>query len=132
MGITDYPGKTLLKRDTEIAKNYLTEKELNLLNRLVTAYLEVAEIQPLNRVPMSMQDWIERLNQFLTMTGRGLLTHAGNISHDAAMEKANQEYDKFKAKQLEEPAAVEKHFIEAEEKIKDITAVSGKKGDQHE
>src|SRR6056297_575717 len=75
MGITNYPGNKLLKRDVEIAKNYLTEEELSILNRIVTAYLEVAEIQALNRNPMTMQDWIERLDQFLTMTGRELLTH---------------------------------------------------------
>lgn len=120
MGITNYPGNKLLKRDVEIAKNYLTEEELSLLNRIVTAYLEIAEIQALNRQPMTMQDWKERLDQFLTMTGRELLTHAGQISHEAAIAKAREEYDTFRAKHLNDPTEVEKHFLEAEQDLKQI------------
>jgi hypothetical protein len=120
MGITNYPGNKLLKRDVEMAKNYLNEEELNILNRLVTAYLEVAELQALNRTPMTMQDWVERLHQFLTMTGRELLTHAGIISHDAAMDKAYEEHEKFRQKLLNEPTEVEKHFVEAEKELKQI------------
>lgn len=120
MGVTNYPGSKLLKRDVEAAKNYLTEDELNILNRIVTAYLEMAELQALNRTPMTMQDWTERLHQFLTMTGRDLLIHAGAISHESAMVKAHEEYEKFRLKQLEEPTEVEKHFIEAEQELKQI------------
>lgn len=127
MGITNYPGHKLLKRDAEIAKNYLSEGELNVLNRIVTAYLEVAELQALNRIPMTMNEWIVRLNDFLTMTGRDILEHAGTISHDIAMEKARAEYEKFRVKQLEELTEVEKHFIEAEMKIKQIKARSNNK-----
>lgn len=122
MGVTNYPGSKLLKRDVEVAKNYLNEEELNLLNRMVTAYLEVAEIQAMNRNPMTMKDWIERLHQFLTITGRELLTHAGKISHAAALNKAHDEYEKFRLKQLEEPTKVERHFIEAEQELKQIEA----------
>lgn len=125
MGITNYPGNNLLKRDVEIAKNYLNEEELNILNRIVTAYLEMAEIQALNRQAMTMQDWLERLHQFLTMTGRELLTHAGAISHDVALAKAHGEYEKFRLKQLQEPSEVERHFVEAEQELKQIEA--GKK-----
>jgi len=114
MGVTNHPGNKLLKRDVEVAKNYLDEEELNILNRMVTAYLEVAELQALNRSPMTMQDWIERVHQFLSMTGRELLTHAGTISHDVAMGKAHAEYEAFRLKQLEEPSEVERHFVEAE------------------
>lgn len=120
MGVTNYPGNKLLKRDVEVAKNYLNEDELNILNRMVTAYLEVAELQALNRNPMTMRDWVERLQQFMTMTGRELLTHAGTVSHDAAMDKAHGEYEKFRLRQLEEPTEVEKHFIEAEKELKRI------------
>ena len=127
MGITNFPGNKLLKRDVEIAKNYLSEDELNILNRIVTAYLEVAEIQALNRKPMTMQDWITRLNQFLTMTGRELLTHAGKISHESAIQKAHAEFETFSLKHLEEPTEVEKHFIEAEKELKQLEA-SMKKG----
>jgi len=120
MGITNYPGKRLLKRDVEIAKNYLSEDELNILNRIVTAYLEVAELQALNRISMTMHDWIDRLQQFLTMAGRELLDHAGKISHDEALQKSHVEFDKFRVQQLAAPTAVEKHFIEAEKEMKRI------------
>ena len=125
MGITNYPGNKLLKRDVEVAKNYLTEEELNILNRMVTAYLEVAELQALNRNPMTMVDWIDRLQQFLTMTGQELLTHAGKISHEQAMQKAHEEYEKLRTKQLEEPTEVERHFVEAEREFKRIEKMGG-------
>lgn len=128
MGVTNYPGSKLLKRDVEVAKNYLAEDELNILNRIVTAYLEMAELQALNRNPMTMQDWTDRLHQFLTMTGRELLTHAGAISHESAMVKAHEEYEKFRVKQLEEPTDVEKHFIEVEQELKQIEATNKKGG----
>ncbi|MEW6078389.1 MAG: virulence RhuM family protein [Thermodesulfobacteriota bacterium] len=124
MGVTNYPGNKLLKRDVEVAKNYLNKEELDLLNRIVTAYLEVAEIQALNRNPMTMADWIERLHQFLTMTGRELLTHAGKISHEEALRKAHEEYERFRVRQLAEPTEAEKHFIEAEKKLKQIETVN--------
>jgi len=127
MGATNYPGQRLLKRDVEIAKNYLNEEELNLLNRMVTAYLEMAELQALNQNSMKMQDWIERLHQFLTMTGRELLTHAGKISHEDALHKAHEEYEKFKQKQLLEPTEVEDHFIEAEKALGQIKPDKKKK-----
>ena len=128
MGITNYPGNRLLKRDVEIAKNYLTEDELNVLNRIVTAYLEVAELQALNQIPMTMKDWIERLHQFLTMTGRKLLDYAGKTSHEAALQKAHAEYEKFRMKQLEAPTEVEKHFVEAEKELKQIESVKKRRG----
>lgn len=122
MGVTNFPGAKLLKRDVEIAKNYLSEAELDMLNRMVTAYLDVAEIQAMNRTPLTMHDWIDRLHQFLTMTGRELLTHAGTVSHEQAMRKAHDEFEKYRAKQLAEPTDVEKHFVEAEQELKAIEA----------
>lgn len=118
MGVTNFPGDKLLKRDIEVAKNYLSEEELNVLNRIVTAYLEVAELQALNRNAMTMKDWIERLNQFLTMTGRELLENAGHVSHEDALQKANKEFESFTRKQLSQPSLIEQHFIEAEKEIK--------------
>lgn len=137
MGITNFPGNKLLKRDVEVAKNYLNEDELTILNRIVTAYLEIAEIQALNQMPMTMQDWAERLHQFLTMTGRELLTHAGTISHERAMQKAHEEYEAFRIKQLNQPSEVEKHFVEAEKELKMIESSethrkSSRKGKKHE
>ncbi len=120
MGITNFPGHKLLKRDVEVAKNYLSADELIILNRIVTAYLEMAELQAMNKQPMKMVDWIERLQQYLTLTGRELLTHAGKISHDAAMQKAHNEYEKFMQNTLNEPTEVEIHFIEAEQKVQSL------------
>ena len=113
MGITNFPGNRIIKRDVAVAKNYLCEEELNILNRIVTAYLEMAEVQALNQTPMTMKLWTERLDMFLTMTGRELLTNAGSISHKKALEKAHEEYEKFRQKRLDDPTEVEKHFIEA-------------------
>ena len=95
---------------------YLGEEELNLLNRIVTAYLELAEIQALNKVAMTMTDWLDRLQQFLTMTGREILTHAGSIRRGQAIDKAHTEYEEFKKKELQSPSQAEKHFLEVTEK----------------
>lgn len=89
----------------------MDEKELNILNRMVTAYLEIAELQALNRKPMYMKDWISRLDDFLTMTGNEILKHAGKISHQMALDKAHAEYEKFLEKTKNELSQVEKDFI---------------------
>ena len=93
MGLTAWAGDKPRKADAEIAKNYLTEKELNVLNRIVTTYLEFAELQALNRKPMYMQDWIAKLDDFLRISDRAILTHAGQISHDEATDKARVEFE---------------------------------------
>lgn len=90
MGLTNFEGTKPTKQAAEIAKNYLNEAELNVLNRMVTAYLEFAELQALNRKPMYMTTWIEKLDEFIKITGNEILTHAGTISHQKAIEKANQ------------------------------------------
>ncbi len=95
----------------EIAKNYLNEDELNILNRMVTAYLEVAEIQALNRKPMYMKNWIERLDGFLTMTGKDILNHAGTISHEIAIDKAHSEYEKYNELAKNELSNIERDFL---------------------
>ncbi len=128
MGVTSFPGSHLLKRDTEVAKNYLTPEELNILNRIVTAYLETAELQALNRTPMTMKDWRARLDQFLTLTGREKLTHAGTVSNKAALEKAHAEYEKFHEQLLSKPTAVERHFVEAEKTLKQIETAAKPRG----
>jgi hypothetical protein len=111
LGLTTFVGKKPSKQETEIAKNYLNEEELNLLNRMVTAYLEVAELQALNRKPMYMQDWIARLDDFLTMTGNEILNHSGKISHQQALDKATAEFEKFKDNYKKEPTQVEVDFV---------------------
>ena len=111
LGLTTFKGKKPTQQETEIAKNYLNEDELNLLNRMVTAYLELAELQALNRKPMYMKDWIARLDDFLKMTGNSILAHAGSISHEKAVEKAKNEYQKFKATSLQQPTTAEEDFL---------------------
>lgn len=111
LGLTNIKGSRPTKQETEIAKNYLNENELNVLNRMVTAYLELAELQALNRKPMYMKDWVERLDDFMRMTGNSILQDAGTISHTQALKKANVEYEKYKEKTKNELSEGERHFI---------------------
>lgn len=102
MGLTNWsnsPDGPIYKYDVDIAKNYLTEKELKDLNRIVTMYLDYAEMQAENHNAMTMNDWIDKLNVFLKFNGREILHNAGKISHEVAKELAYKEYDKFKIKQ---------------------------------
>ncbi len=124
MGMTNWVGPTIRKSEAEIAKNYLAKDELNLLNRIVTMYLEFAEIQALNRKPMTMHDWISKLDDFMKLSGRDILTHAGAITHDAALQKAHEEYEKFRMAQLELPTRAETDFLEVETELKQI-GISG-------
>ena len=112
MAVIDIKGTKPTKQETEIAKNYLSEPELDILNRIVTAYLEIAEIQALNQTPMYMKDWIEQLDNFLQLTKKDVLSHAGTISHQQALKKAHSEYEKYKALKQNELSEVEKHFLE--------------------
>jgi len=118
MGLSAWDGEKPRKSDAEIAKNYLTETELDTLNRIVTLYLEFAELQALNRKPMYMQNWIAKLDDFLRISEREILTHAGQISHEDAMEKARIEYQKYRSLHLNDPSPVEQHFEKATTEIK--------------
>jgi len=117
MGLTNWQGGQPTKGEAAIAKNYLTTEELGVLNRIVTAYLEFAELQALNRKPMTMRDWIAKLDDFLRMGERDILTHAGAISHEQALRKAELEFEKFRALQLAQPSPVEKDFEAAVKKL---------------
>lgn len=129
LGLTHIKGEKPTKQEIEIAKNYLNEEELNMLNRMVTAYLELAELQALNRKPMYMKDWVERLDDFLRMAGNEILQNAGTISHKQALKKASEEYEKFKEKTKDELSQVEKHFVQQiEQTAKQLTKPKGKKG----
>ena len=112
MGLTTWTGMLPKKTDAEYAKNYLTEDEIDTLNRIVNLFLDFAELQAKNHTPMYMKDWIQKLDGFLQLSGKELLTHAGTISAEVAKLKANTEYDKFKARSLEKLSPVEIHFIE--------------------
>lgn len=120
MGMTTWSGDKPRKPDVEVAKNYLNEKELDVLNRIVNMYLEFAELQALDRKPMYMQKWIEKLDDFLKLSGRDILTHAGKISHDKALEKAYAEYEQYRKERLNEPSRVEQQFLEAVREMKQI------------
>ena len=101
MGLTNWRGAKVRKKDVTIAKNYLTEEELLVLNNLVEQYLIFAEGQAMRRIPMHMADWIKKLDAFMTLNERDILNHAGKISHQMAMELAVSEYDRFNLKRIE-------------------------------
>lgn len=130
MGLTSWSnqpkGGLPRKADVHIAKNYLEAEEIEALNRIVTAYLEFAEMQAMARKPMTMRDWIAKLDDFLKLGDRDILTHAGKISAVVAKTKALAQYDKWHTRQLEAPSAVERHFIEATTKVKQIGAARPK------
>ncbi|MEG1107886.1 MAG: virulence RhuM family protein [Oscillospiraceae bacterium] len=122
MGLTTWSGYLPQKSDAEYAKNYLTEDEINVLNRIVTLYLEFAELQALNHVPMYMNDWLSKLDEFLKASGRVVLDHAGKVSAEVAKLKADTEYEKFRERSKYELTPVEQHFLasldEAQKKLK--------------
>ncbi|SFA57834.1 Uncharacterized conserved protein [Pedobacter suwonensis] len=112
LGLTNFKGVQPTQQEIAVAKNYLNEQELNVLNRMVTAYLEVAELQALNRKPMYMQDWLQRVDDFLQMTGNDILIHAGTVSHQQALNKANEEYINYKKSLKNELSKVEQDFVQ--------------------
>ena len=102
MGLTNWknsPNGPIYKYDVDIAKNYLNEKELKDLNRIVTMYLDYAELQAENHNAMTMDDWVKKLNVFLQFNGKEILQNAGKISQKVAQELAYKEYDKYRIKQ---------------------------------
>ena len=109
IGLTSFKGNMPTKSETEIAKNYLSKEELDMLNRMVSAYLDVAEINALNMHPMTMRDWIGELDGFLTMTHKEILEGAGKISHEKALKKAHEEYDEYMKSHLTQ---AEKDYLE--------------------
>ena len=112
MGLTTWSGAMPTKPEAEIAKNYLTHEEIKSLNRIVSLYLDFAEMQAEEHRPMYMKDWINILDDFLRISRKDILTHAGKISAKLAKEKANQEYDKFKERTKSNLSPVEIHFLE--------------------
>jgi hypothetical protein len=121
IGLTNFKGEVPTKKETEIAKNYLSDDELNVLNRMVTAFLEIAEIQALDRNPMYMSDWIKQLDSFLTLTNKDILQHSGTISHQQAIAKAHSEYASYKEKAKNRITQVERDFIkQLDKKTKEL------------
>ena len=116
MGLTSWTGALLKRTDAETAKNYLSSDELDTLNRIVSLYLDFAELQAKSHKPMYMKDWIQKLDDFLKLSGKELLNHAGKISAELAKQKADMEYDKFKERTVYSLSPVEIHFLENFEK----------------
>ena len=112
MGLTTWSGAMPTKPEAEIAKNYLTHEEIKSLNRIVSLYLDFAEMQAEEHRPMYMKDWINILDDFLRISRKDILTHAGKISAKLAKEKADHEYDKFKERTNNDLSPVEIHFLE--------------------
>ena len=94
-GLTSWTGALPKRTDAGIAKNYLSPDELDTLNRIVSLYLDFAELQAKSHKPMYMKDWIRKLDEFLSLSGKDLLTHAGTVSAEIAKQKADTEYDKY-------------------------------------
>jgi hypothetical protein len=111
-------------KDVVIAKNYLTEKELRALGQIVSGYLDFAERQADREEVMTMTDWAKHLDRILTMSGENLLSDAGNVSHDKAIEKATGEYKKYQAKTLSE---IEKNYLESLKKLEQKAKTKNKK-----
>lgn len=111
LGLTSWQGETIRRSDVEVAKNYLSENELDVLNKIVTAYLDIAEVHALNHEPMYMKDWLETIDDYLKMTRRDILKTTGYISHKQAIDKAHSEYDKFRQLQDNDVSPVERDFL---------------------
>lgn len=127
MGLTTWSGAMPSKPEAEIAKNYLTHEEIKSLNRIVSLYLDFAEMQAEEHRPMYMKDWINILDDFLRISRKDILTHAGKISAKLAKEKADHEYDKFKERTKNDLSPVEIHFLENFEREQKRLLGEGKK-----
>jgi hypothetical protein len=128
MGLTAFKGNKPAKNEITIAKNYLKEEELAILNRLVSAYLDIAEVNAMQRKTMTMKDWIEVLDDFIKMSRQEILTNAGKISAELAQKKAIAEYESYKNKSEIELSEVEKQFIASIENAnKELKAINNKK-----
>ena len=112
MGLTSFDGDYPIYDDAIVAKNYLDGKELEMLNRIVSLYLDFAELQALEENIMTMNDWVNQLDYFLKMSRKDILEGKGSISHQQALEHAKEEYIKFKNRLLTEPTDVERRYLE--------------------
>ncbi len=122
VGMTNFKGDYITRDDVKIAKNYLSEKELQVLNLLVSQYLDFAELQAIEQHPMTMQQWIEKLDNILSVGNRPLLDNAGGVSHKQAIEKATQEFEEYRRKEM---LQYESDFDRAIKELKSQTGDSG-------
>ena len=124
MGLTSFSGDFPTAHDTHIAKNYLSEDELKVLNRIVSGYFDFAEVQAMRHNPMHMSDYVEHLDHILAATGEKLLNGAGKVSHKQAIEKADKEYQRFIVNNL---SPVEKSYLDT---IKSLEKTAKKKAEE--
>ena len=120
MGLTSWQGEQIHRTDVEVAKNYLSQKELNALNKIVSAYLDIAEVRALNHEPMYMKDWLETIDDYLKMTRREILTTSGHVSNQQALQKAHAEYEKYKKQQESLLSPVEQNFLDSIDQLERI------------
>ena len=126
MGLTSFPGDFPTLKDVTVAKNYLSEDELKILNNLVSGYFDFAEIQAMRHKPMYMSDYVENLDRILLSTGEALLTDAGKISHTRAIEKAREEYKKY---QVQNISPVEEAYLQTISSLEKTAKKNIKKGE---
>jgi hypothetical protein len=113
MGLKTFSGEQPGKEDALIAKNYLDEKELSILNRLVSVFFDLAELHAINHDPIYMQDWLPQVDDFAERYGKGILNSAGTVSRQTAIEKATAEYKKYRQRIVDLPTPVERDYLEA-------------------
>lgn len=123
MGLTTFSGDRPTLLEAQVAKNYLNDKELEILNRIVSMYLDYAELQAIEQRTMTMSNWVKELNYFLTMNRKDILKDSGKISHEEAMNHARKEYDKYKDRIALKPSEVELHYLES---IKNLEKLENK------
>jgi hypothetical protein len=111
MGLSVFSGQQPVKSEVGIAKNYLNRDELEILNRMVSAFFELAELRAMQHQPMYMKDWVIELNDFAKRYGKGVLQGAGTVSHKDALEKAEAEYEKYRQKTIEELSPAERDYL---------------------
>ena len=128
MGLTNFEGKRVNKADVAVAKNYLNEEEIDILNLIVSSFIDFAELQAKLRKPMYMQDWVNKLDDFLRISEREILTHAGKIKHEDAVSKAEVEYEKYKERTKNDQSHVERDFLQTIDHVqKKLNAKTQKK-----
>jgi hypothetical protein len=136
MGLTSWAGARPRKTDVATAKNYLNEDEIKALHLIVSAYLDFAELQAHSRKPMYMADWIRKLDDFIRLSDREILTHAGQISHDTAVAKAEAEFERFREAQAALPQPVDRHFEQALDELEkvegEVEALPGARAEEPE
>ena len=120
MGLTSWSGDRIRRPDVEIAKNYLSAEELDALNKIVSAYLDIAEVNALSQEPMYMKDWLSTIDDYLKMTRRDILDTKGRVTHSQALEKDHREYEIYKARYDELPSTVEKQYLDSIRNLEQI------------